>query len=217
MIKCIFSYNLISRTLYLNFASCCCCSVPNCVRHFVSPWTAACQSSLSLIICRCLPKFMSIGLVMPSNHFILYHPLLFLPSMFPSIRGFSSELALEYSELIFFRIDWFGLLAVQGTLKSILQHHSSKASILWCFSFFMVSHPYMTTGKAITLTRWTFVSKEMSLLFNTRPRSNHLLISWLQSPSAVILEFKKRSVTASTFSPSICHEVMGLDAMILVF
>ena len=172
---------------------------------------------------------------MPFNHFILYHPLLFLPSIFPSIRGFSNKVALffrwpkdwsfsinpsnEYSELIFFRIDWFGLLAVQGTLKSLLQHHSSKASILWCSAFFMVqlSHPYMTTGKAIALTRWTFVSKEMSLLFNTLPRSNHLLISWLQSPFAVILEFKKRSVTASTFSPSICHEVMGLDAIILVF
>ena len=163
---------------------------------------------------------------MPFNHFILYYPLLFLPSIFPSIRGFSNESALsfgwpkdwsfsinssnEYSELIFFRIDWYGLLAIQRTLKSLLQHHSSKASVFRPSDFLMaqLSHPYMTTRSAIALTRWTFVSKERSLLFNTMPRSNHLLISWLQSPSAVILEFKKRSVTASTFSLSICCEVM---------
>ena len=134
----------------------------------------------------------------------------------------------EYSGLISFRIDWFDLLAVQGTLKSLLQHHSSKASILQCSAFFMVqfSHPYMTTGRAIALTIWTFVGKVMSLLFNMLsrlviaflPRSKHLLISWLQSPSTVISEPKKiKSVTVSIFCPSICNEVIGLDAMILVF
>ena len=125
-------------------------------------------------------------------------------------------------------MDRLDLLAVQGTLKSLLQHHNSKASILWCSAFFMVqlSHPYMTTGKTIALTRWTFVSKVMSLLFNTLsrlvivflPRSKRVLISWQQSPSAVILEPKKiKSVTVSIVSPSICQEVMGPDAMILVF
>ena len=128
----------------------------------------------------------------------------------------------EYSGLISFRIDWLDLLAVQGTLKSILQHHSSKASILWCSAFFTVqlSHPYMTTGKPIALTKLTVVGKVMCLFFNTLsrlviaflPRSKHLLISWLQSPSAVVLEPKKiRSVTVSTVSPSICHQVMGPD------
>ena len=162
---------------------------------------------------------MSIELVMPSNHLILCHPILFPPSIFPSIRVFSNELALhirwpkywsfsynispsnEYLGLISFTIDWFDLLAVQGTLQSLLQHHSSKASILQCLAFFIVqlSHPYMTTGKTIALTRWTFVDKVMSLLFNMLsrlvmaflPRSKYLLISWLQSPSAVILEPKK--------------------------
>ena len=124
-------------------------------------------------------------------------------------------------------MDWLDLLTVQGTLKSLLQHHSSKASILWHSAFFIVqlSHLYMTTGKTIALTRWTFVGKVMSLLFNMLsrlvitflPRHKHPLISWLQSPSSVILEFKKtKSVTVSTVSPSICHEVMGIDAMILV-
>ena len=169
--------------------------------------------------------------------------LLLLPSIFPSIRVFSSELPLcirwpqdwsfsfsispsnEYSELISFRIDWFHLLAVQGTLKSLLQHHSSKASVLQHSAFFMVQllHPYMTTGKTIALTRRTFVSKVMSLLFNMLssfliaflPGSKHLLISWLQSPSAVILEPKK--MKSFMVSPSVSHEVMGLDAMILVF
>ena len=172
---------------------------------------------------------------MPSNPLILCHPLLLLPSIFPSIRVFFSESDLhirwpkywsfsispssEFSGLISFRIDWFDFLAVQGTLKSLLQHHSSKASILQRSAFFTVqlSHPYMTTGKTIALTRQTFVSKVISLLFNTLsrlvidflPRSKHLLISWLQSPSAVILEPKKiKFVTASTFPPSICHEVM---------
>ena len=182
---------------------------------------------------------------MSSNHLILCHPLL-LPSIFPSFRVFSNELALcirwpkyrsfsfsispsnEYSGLISFRMDWFDLLAVQGTLKNLLQHHSSKASILWHTAFFMVqlSHPHMTTGKTIALIRWTFVGKVMSLLFNMLsklaiaflPRSKCLLISWLQSPSAVILEPKKiKSVTISIVSPSICHEVMGLDALIFIF
>ena len=189
---------------------------------------------------------MSIELVMPSKHFGLCHPLLLLPSLFPSIRVFSNELTLcirwpkywnfsfnishsnEYSGLISFRIDWFDLFVVQGTLKSLLQHHSSKASVLQCSAFFTVqlSHPYRTTGKTIALTRWTFVGEVMSLLFNMLsrlvitflPRSKHLLISWLQSPFAVILEPRKvKPVTASIVSPSICHEVMGLDAMILVF
>ena len=160
---------------------------------------------------------MSTDLVMSSNHLILCHPLLLPPSSFPSIGVFSNESALlikwpkywscsfsfsispsnEHSGLISFRMDWLDLLAVQGALKSLLQHHSSKASILWCSAFFIVqlSHPYMTTGKTTALTRWTFVGKVMSLLFNMLsrlvitlfPRSKHLLISWLQSPSAVIL------------------------------
>ena len=160
---------------------------------------------------------MSIELVMPSNHLILCHPLLLLPSIFPGIKVFSNESALcirwpkywsfsysispssAYSGLTSFRIDWFDLLAIQETLKSLLKHHSSKALILCSSAFFMVqlSHPYMTTGNTIALTIWTFVSK-MSLRFNMLsrfvigflPRSKHLLISWLQSPSAVILELK---------------------------
>ena len=142
--------------------------------------------------------------------------------------SFSISLCNEYSGLISFRVDGLDLLAVQGTLKSLLQHHSSKASILWRSAFYIVqlSHLYMTTGKTIALTRWTFVGKVMSLLFNTLsrlvitflPRSKCLLISWLQPPSAVILEPQKiKSFTVSTVSPSICHEVMGPDAMILVF
>ena len=134
----------------------------------------------------------------------------------------------EHPGLIFFRMDWLDLLAVQGTLESLLQHHSSNASILRRSAFFIVqlSHPYMTTRKTIALTIWTFVDKVMSLLFNMLsrlliaflPRSKCLLISWLQSPSAVILEPKKiKSVTVSIVSPSICHEVIGLDALILVF
>ena len=142
--------------------------------------------------------------------------------------NFSISPSNEYSGLISFRMDWLDLLAVQGTLKSLLQHHSSKASVLWHSAFFMVqhSHPYMTTGKIIALTRKTNVGKVMSLLFNMLsrlviaflPRSKCLLISWLQSPSAVILEPKKiKSATVSIISPSICHEVMGPDAMILIF
>ena len=165
---------------------------------------------------------------MPSNHLILCHPLLLMPSIFLSIRVFSNESAVlirwlkywsfsfsispsnEYSGLISFKIDWFDLVALQGTLKSLLQHHSLESSILWHSVFFMVqlSHLYMTTGKTIALTIWTFVGKVMSLLFNTLsrfaiaflPRSNHLLISWLQSPSAVILEPKKRK----SYSVCVC-------------
>ena len=148
----------------------------------------------------------------------------------PKYRSFSFSISLsnEYSRLISFRMDWLNLLAAQETLKSLLQHHSSKASLLQHSAFFMVQlwHPYMTTGKTIALTRWTFVGKLMSLLFNMLsmlviaflPRSKGLLISRLQSPSAVILEPKKIKLdTVSTVSPSICHEVMGPDAMILVF
>ena len=142
--------------------------------------------------------------------------------------SFSISPCNEYSGLISFRMDWLDLFSVQGTLKSLLQHHSSKASILWCSAFFTVQllHPYMTTGKTTALTRRTFVVKVMSLIFNMLsrlviiflPRSKRLLISWLQSPSAVILEPPKiKSVTVSIVSPLICHEVMGADAMILVF
>ena len=167
---------------------------------------------------------------MPSNHLILCRPLLLLPSIFPSIRVFSNESAHcirwpkywslsfnispsnEHPGLISFRMDWLDLLAAQGTLKSLLQHHSSKASIHWHSAFFIVQlcHPYMTTGKTIALTRWTFVDKVMSLLFNLQsslviiflPRSKCLLISWLKSPSAVILEPRKiKSATVSTVSP----------------
>ena len=189
---------------------------------------------------------MSIESVMPFSHLILCHPLLLLPPILPSITVFPNKSTLhmrwpkccsfsfsispsnEHPGLISFRMDWLDLLAVQGTLKSLLQHHSSKASILQHSAFFTVqlSHPYMTTGKTIALTRRTFVGKDMSLLFNMLPRlvitflprSNHLLISWLQSPSAMILEPPKvKSDTVSTISLSISHEVMGPDAMILVF
>ena len=203
------------------------------------------QASMSITNSQSLLKLISIELVMPFNHLILCHPLLLLPSIFPNIRVFSNESVLcirwpkywsfgfnispsnEHPGLTSFRMNWLDLLAVQGTLKSLLQHHSSKGSIHQCSAFFTVqlSHPYVTTGKAIALTRWTFVDKVMSLLFNMLsrlvitflPRSKHLLISWLQSPSAVILEPQKiKSDTVSTVSPSISHEVMGPDAMILV-
>ena len=183
---------------------------------------------------------------MPSNYLILCRHLLLPLWIFPSIRVFSNGSALrimwpkyysfsfnfspssEHSGLITFTMDWFHLLVVQGILKSLLQHHSSKASILWCSAFYIVQllHTYMTTGKTIALTGWTFVGKVMSLLFNMLsrlvitflPRSKHLLISWLQSPSAVILEPPKiKSAIISTVSPSVCHEVMGLDAIVLVF
>ena len=190
--------------------------------------TTAHQASLSFTVCLSLLKLISIESVMPSNHHILCHPLLFLPSVFPSIRVFSKESALcvkwpkywsfstspsnEYSELISFTIDWLDLLAVQGTLKSLLQHDSSKASILQHSAFFKVQHsnPYMTTGKTISLIIRTFVGKVMSLLCNTLsrfvivllPRSNCLLTSWLQSPSAVILKPKKiKSFPVSIVSP----------------
>jgi len=177
------------------------------VQLFATPWTAARYASLSFTISQSLLKLISIESVMPSNRLILYHPLLLPPSIFPSVRVFSNESVLhirwpkyssfsfnispsnEHSGLISFRINWFDLLGVQGTLKSLLQHHSSKASILRHSTFFMVqlSHPYVTTGKTIALTRRTFVGKVMSLLFNTLfrfviaflPRSKHLLISWL--------------------------------------
>ena len=180
---------------------------------------------------------------MPSSRLILCCPLLLLPPIPPSIRVFSNEsthhmrwpkywsfsfsisLCNEHPGLISFRMNWLDLLAVQGTLKSLLQHHSSKASVLWRSAFFTVqlSHLYMTTGKTIALTRRTFVGKVMSLLFNMLSRlvitfllrSKRLLISWLQSPSAVILEPPK--IKSDTVSPSISHEVMGPDAMIFVF
>ena len=192
----------------------------------MTPWIAARQVSLSITNSWSLLKLRSIELVMPSNYLILCRPLLLLPSIFPSIRVFSSQSVLhirwpkywsfsfsispsnEYSGLISFRMDWLDLFAVPGTLKHLLQHHSSKASILWPSAFFIVqlSYPYMTTGKTIALTRWTFDGKVMFLLFNMLsrlviaflPRSKHLLISRLQSPSAVILEPPKiKSLTVS--------------------
>ena len=199
------------------------------VQLFATPWTAAHQASLSITNSRSLQKLMSIESLMPSNHLIFCCPLL-LPSIFPSIRVFWNESALrirwpkywsfsfnispsnEYSGLISFRIDWLDLLVVQGTLKSLFRHHSSKASILKCSAFFtlQLSHPYVTTGKTIALSRRTFVGKVMSLLFNMLsrlvitflPRSKCLLISWLKSPSAVIWGPKKiQSVTVSIFFP----------------
>ena len=188
-----------------------------------NPMDGACQASMSITNSQSLLKLMSIELVMPSNHLILCCPLLLLPSIFPSIRVFSKESVLhirwpkywslsfsispsnEQSGLISFRMDQFDLLAVQGTLKCLLQHHSSKTSILWCstFSLVQLSYPYMTTGKTIALTRQPFVCKVMSLLFNMfsrlvvtfLPRSKLLLTSWLQSPSAVILEPPQNSLS----------------------
>ena len=179
-------------------------------------WNVVRQAYLSITNSRSLLKHMSIVSVMPSNHLILCSPLLFLPSVFPSIRVFSSESVLcirwpqywsfsfstspfnEYSGLISFRTYWLDILAVEGTLKRLLEHHSSKASVLPCSAFFIVqlSHPYVTTGKNIALTRWTFVGKVMSLLYNMLsrliieflPRSKCILISWMQSASAVILD-----------------------------
>ena len=216
------------------------------VQLLATPWTAAHQASLSITNSQSLLKLMSIELVMPSNHLILCHPLL-LPSIFPSIRVFSNDSVLhirwpkfwsfsfnvslsnEHSGLTSFRMDWLDLLAFQGTLKSLPQYHSSKASILQHSAFFIVqlSYPYLTTGKTIALTSWTFVGKVMSLLFNMLsrlvitflPKSKCLLVSWLQSPpSVVILEPQNiKSVTVSAVSPPICHEVMGPDAMDLSF
>ena len=199
---------------------------------FVTPWTVACQASLSLTISWSLPiEFMSSESLMPSNHIILCHSLLLLLSIFPQVfsnewviwirwskyQSFSISPSNEYSGLISLRCKWLDFFAVQGSLKSLLQNHNLKASVLQCSAFFTVqlSHPYMTTGKTIALTIWTLVSKVMSLFFNMLsrfvlaflPRSKCLLISWLQSPFSVILEPNKmKSVTASTFSPSICHE-----------
>ena len=202
-------------------------SIVSCVRLSANPWTAASQASLSITNTRSLLKLISIKSVMVSNHFILCCPLLLVLSVFPSIRVFSNESVLcirwpkywsfscsirpssEYSGLISFRMDWLYLLAVQGTLKSPLQHHSPKASILRLSAFFTVqlSHPYMTNGKPIALTRLTFVGKVMSLVFNMLsrlviaflPKSKGLLISWLQSPSAVILEPPKINKVSHCF------------------
>ena len=208
---------------------------PHGLQHARSPCPANSRSLL---------KLMSIELVMPSNHLIFCRPLFLLPSIFPSTRVFSNESVLcirwpkywslsfsinspknEHSGLISFWIDWLDFLGVQGRLKSLLQNHSSKASVLQHLSFFrvQVSHPCMTTGKTIALTRRTFVGKVMSLLFNMLsglviaflPRSKCVLISWLKSPSAVILEPPK--IKFLIVSPSICHEMVGLDAMILFF
>ena len=197
------------------------------VQLFEIPWTAARQAFRSFTISQSLLKLMSIESVMPSNNLILCRPLLLQPSIFLKIRVFSNESVLlirwpkywsfsfkispfnEYSGLISFRMDCLNLLVVQGTLKSLLQYHSSKASVLKCSAFFIVqlSHPYMTTGKTIALTRRTFVDKVMSLLFNMLsrllitflPRSKCLLISWLQSPSAVIFGAEKKSATVPLF------------------
>ena len=209
------------------------------VRLSVTSWTAARQASLSITNSLTQTHIHRVGDAIQASH-PLSSPS--PTSIFPSIRVFSNESVLhirwprywsfsfsisptnEYLGLISFRMDWLDLLAVQGTLKSLLQHHNSKASILRCLAFFIVqlSHPYMITGKTIALTRRTLVDKVMSLLFNMLsrlvitflPRSKCLLISWLQSPSAVILEPIK--IKSATLSPSICHEVMGPDAMILV-
>ena len=218
----------------------------SCVQLFANPWTAACQASLSITK---LPELTQthvhwvIDAIQPSHPLLPPSPSAFSLSQYQGLSNesvfcirwskywsfsFSISPTNEYSGLISFGIDSLDLLAVQGTLKSLLQHHSSKASILQCSAFFIVqlSYPYMTTEKTIALTRWTFVGKVMSLLFNKLsrlvitflPRSKHHLISWLQSPSAVILELKNiKPVTVSFVSPSICHEVMGPDAMILVF
>ena len=217
------------------------------VQLFATPWTVACQASLSITNSQSLLKLLSIKSMMPSNHLFLCCPLLLLPSIFPSIRVFSNESVLhirwpkdwsfsfsispsnEYTGLTSFMIDWFDFLAVQGNLKSLLQHHSSKVSILQHSAFFIVqlSHPYMTTRKTIALIRQTFVSKVMSPLFNMLsrcviaflPRNKFLLISGLQSSAAAIFEPPPqiKSITVSIVSPSICCEVMGPGAMIFVF
>ena len=214
------------------------------VQLSATPWTAAHEASLSITNSQSLFKLMSIESVMPSNHLILCHPPLLLPSIFPSIRVFSNESVLhirwpkywsfsfsispsdEYLGLISFRMDWLDLLAVQGTLKSLHQHHSAKSSILQLSVFFIVqlSHPYMTTGKTIDLTRRTFVGKVMSLLLNMLSRlviaflqrSKHLLISWLQSPSAVILESRKiKSVSIKIVGRNINNLRYGDDTTIM--
>ena len=202
----------------------------SCVRLFATPWTAALQASLSITNSQSLLTLKSTELMIPSNHLILCHPFLLPLSIFSSIRVFSNESggqsiksfsfsispSNEYSGLISFGRDCLDLLAIQGTLKSLLQHHGSKASILQCSAFFIVqlSHPYVTTGKTIALTRWTFVGKVVSLLFNMLsrlvktffPRTKHLLISWLQSSSAVILEHPPPKIVCHCFHffPTIC-------------
>ena len=237
------------KKLWMKFGSslsaCCCCSVAKSYL-FVTSWTAACQAPLSSTISESLLKLISIELVMSSNHLILCYSLLLLPSIFPRVKVFSSESVLclrwpkywrfsfsispsnEYSGLISFRMDWFDLRAVQGSLKSfsnttLWKHHSSALSFLYSPTLTSI---HELLKKTIALTRWTFVGKVMSLLFNMLsrlvitflPRSKGLLISWLQSPSAVILEPKKtKSLTVSIVFPSICHEVMGTDAMIFTF
>ena len=210
----------------------------------MTPWTAACQASLSFTISQSLLKLMSIESVMPSNHLILRYSLIFMPSIFPSIRVFSNESALclrwpkywsfsfsispsnEQSGLISFRIDWFDILGVQGTFKSLLQHHNLKASVLWCSTFVMVqlSHPYRTTEKTLPLTIQTFVGKVVSLLFNM-----HLGLSQLSSKEQASLSFMAAVTICSDFGvqevchcfhslpTSICQEVMGTDTMILTF
>ena len=217
------------------------------VRLFVTPWTAARQASLSITNSQSPPKLLSIESVMPSSHLILCHLLLLLPPISPSIRVFSNESTLcirwpkywsfsfnispsnEHPALISFRMDCLDLLAVQGTLKSLLQYHSSKASILQRSAFFMVqlSHPYMTIGKIVALTRWTFVGRVMSLLLNMLsrlvitflPSCKCLLISWLQLASAVILE--PRKIKSNTFycfpiyfrnDGTRCHDLSFLNA-----
>ena len=213
---------------------------------FATPWTAAHQAFLSIIHSWGSLKHMSIDLVMPSNYLILCHPLLLHLQSFPTPWSFSNESVLhirwpkywsfsfnislfnEYSGLISFRMDWLDLLAVQGTLKSLLNHHSSKVSNLQRSAFFIVqlSYPNMTTGKTIDLSRWTLVGKVLSLLFNMLfrlvivflPRTKHLLISGLQSPSEMMSASKRiEPSTVTIVSPSISHEVMGMDTMILVF
>ena len=212
----------------------------------MTPWTPPRQASLSFSLSWSLLRFMSIELVMLFSHLILSCPLLLLPSVFPSIKVFSSELTLhirwpkrlelqlqhQFFQWIF-RVDFLYNWLVWPSCcprdsQSLLQHHNSKTSILWCSAFFMaqLSHPWMTRGKTTALIIWSLVGEVMSLFFNTLsrfviaflPRSKRLLILWLQSLSAVILESKEiKSVTVFIVSPSICHEVMGLDAMILVF
>ena len=214
------------------------------VQLFVTPWITACQDPLSITKSWSSPKLMSIELVMPSSHSSSVVPFSSFPQFLPASESFPvrqlftwggqsagvSALAsvLPMNTQDWSPLEWTGCISLQSkglTLKSLLQHHSSKASILWCSAFFTVqlSYPYMTTGKTIALTRWTFGGKVMSLLLNTLsmlvvtllPRSKRLLISWLQSPSAVILEPQK--IKSDTVSPSISYEVMGPDTMILVF
>ena len=201
--------------MHVTTKPCSCCSVAKWCLTLCDPWPEACQASLSFLISWSLLK------LTPFNHLILCHPLLILLSIFPRIRVFSNELTLcirwpkywsfsispanEYSGLISFRVDWFDLLAVQGTLMNLLQHQNLKASLVWCSAFFVVklSHPYMTTRKARALAIQTFVSKVTFLLFNTLsrfvraliPRSKHLLISWVRSPSTMILEPRKKNLS----------------------